>query len=232
MRRNIIVRASLMICTMVMTILVMSTTSYAKEKTYTVNGEKIRFDAVYYANTYADVKNALGTSEKALLNHYITYGRNEGRSPYANAGAEVTKEAAIDTAQIQKALIAEINSMRKKAGISQLKASDELNSVANVRVKEIASKYSHTRPDGSDFMTAFTAVNDKYAAPDNKVAENVVMSSTNGKNNATVAGNQLQTLKDSKEHYDRMMSSDFCYVGIASYQVGNKNYVVFEFAAK
>lgn len=50
-----------------------------------------KFDAEYYANTYPDVKQALGTSEEALYNHYVTYGRNEGRKPYD--GAVVTAPA-------------------------------------------------------------------------------------------------------------------------------------------
>lgn len=240
MEKKIVKNLIITICTMVMTLAVMSTNAYAKEKTYTVNGEKIKFDADYYSNTYADVKNALGTDEMVLLNHYLTYGRKEGRKPYANAStAEPSKKdsskavtSKIDTSKVQQALLAEINRMRKSAGISPLKSSSELNSVASVRVKEIANNYSHTRPDGTDFITAFTAVNEKYAAPDNQIGENVVMCSTSGKDTTTVAGNQLQTLKDSADHYNRMMSSDFNYVGIASYQIGDKNYVIFEFATK
>ena len=39
------------------------------------------FDPVFYANTYPDVKAAFGTDENALYNHYITYGKKEGRKP-------------------------------------------------------------------------------------------------------------------------------------------------------
>ena len=41
------------------------------------------FDAVYYATTYPDVVAALGADEVALYNHYVNYGINEGRLPYA-----------------------------------------------------------------------------------------------------------------------------------------------------
>jgi len=204
---------------------VMSTDAYAKEKIYSVNGEKIRFDAEYYAATYADVKNALGTGEKALLNHYITYGRNEGRSPYANANV-------LSNAQIEKELLTQINDIRKKAGKGNLTLSTELNSVATVRVKEMTKSYSHTRPNGTDFVTAFTAVNAKYADADNQVAENVVTVNTKGKNSIEAATAEFNTLKNSTDHYNRMTSSDFNYIGIASCQVGDKNYTVFEFSTK
>lgn len=223
--KKIISTVSKVLCMVIALSLFMSVDVHAKEKTYTVNGEKITFDAEYYANTYADVKSALGTDEKALLNHYVTYGRNEGRSPYVNA-------MTIDTAQIEKSLLDKINALRKNAGVSELKLSSDLNKVAAVRVKEISGKYSHTRPDGSDFTSAFMAVDPKYGAVDNQVAENVVYTSTNGKNSAVISDDEIKVLKNSKEHYDRMVSADFNYVGIASYQINGKNYVVFEFSTK
>ncbi len=37
------------------------------------------FDAEYYAQTYPDVANAVGTDRDALYNHYVTFGKAEGR---------------------------------------------------------------------------------------------------------------------------------------------------------
>lgn len=42
------------------------------------------FDAEYYASTYADVKEALGTDEVMLYKHYLDYGKKEGRKPTAD----------------------------------------------------------------------------------------------------------------------------------------------------
>ncbi|WP_024867274.1 L,D-transpeptidase [Butyrivibrio sp. FCS014] len=44
------------------------------------------FDPVYYAERYPDVANAVGTSQKALIQHYIDYGVYEGR--FQNAAEE------------------------------------------------------------------------------------------------------------------------------------------------
>ncbi len=38
------------------------------------------YDAPYYANTYVDLMNAFGYNKYNLINHYINYGRSEGRS--------------------------------------------------------------------------------------------------------------------------------------------------------
>lgn len=39
------------------------------------------FDAVYYANTYPDVKAVFGTNEQNLFTHYKLFGKKEGRNP-------------------------------------------------------------------------------------------------------------------------------------------------------
>ena len=56
------------------------------------------FDAEYYAATYQDVKEALGTNEKVLYNHYLEYGKKEGRTPVANTG-EVSEGSATQVNQ-------------------------------------------------------------------------------------------------------------------------------------
>ncbi len=43
--------------------------------------EKYLFDPEYYASMYDDVKATYGTDERALYNHWLTYGKAEGRSP-------------------------------------------------------------------------------------------------------------------------------------------------------
>lgn len=42
-----------------------------------------KFDPVYYAARYADVKASVGTDATALYQHYLNYGRKELRTPYA-----------------------------------------------------------------------------------------------------------------------------------------------------
>lgn len=37
------------------------------------------FDYYYYINTYADIKNGMGTNDEAVIAHFVNYGMNEGR---------------------------------------------------------------------------------------------------------------------------------------------------------
>ena len=41
------------------------------------------FDPVFYAATYPDVAAAMGTDPGALYQHYVQFGKAEGRLPYA-----------------------------------------------------------------------------------------------------------------------------------------------------
>lgn len=43
------------------------------------------FDAQFYAQNYPDVVAALGNDENMLYSHYVTFGKAEGRLPYAGA---------------------------------------------------------------------------------------------------------------------------------------------------
>ncbi len=44
-----------------------------------------KFDPAFYAATYPDVAAAVGMDAEALYVHYVSYGRLEGRVPYAGA---------------------------------------------------------------------------------------------------------------------------------------------------
>lgn len=48
-------------------------------------GMSAKFNPVFYAAKYADVRAAFGSDATALYNHYITFGQKEGRIPFAGA---------------------------------------------------------------------------------------------------------------------------------------------------
>ena len=69
-----------------------SITAFAAPKT--MPGGNV-FDAEYYANTYQDVKEALGTDEKVLYKHYLDYGKNEGRKPVGNSEQSLNQSSIV-----------------------------------------------------------------------------------------------------------------------------------------
>lgn len=88
-----------------------------------------RFDPVYYSTAYPDVAAALGTDPQVLLNHYLTFGINEGRYPYEGAApgeaVEEMTETAVDSESGTSGLVpmsqlANLSSIRKKATNEEL----------------------------------------------------------------------------------------------------------------
>ena len=52
-----------------------------------------------------------------------------------------------------------VNEERSKAGLGSLTYDSKMSDVANVRAKEIVTKFDHYRPDGSLYLTVFDEFN-------------------------------------------------------------------------
>ncbi len=56
-----------------------------------------KFDPAFYAATYADVVQVLGTDSQTMYEHYLTYGQKEGRKAYPGATGGEAVEGIADT---------------------------------------------------------------------------------------------------------------------------------------
>ena len=85
------------ICTLMATVLCLSTgmTALAAPEIMSDGGV---FDAEYYAETYPDVKAAFGDNKEALYNHYLSFGRTEGRVACRPAVDSPVKDATLVSA--------------------------------------------------------------------------------------------------------------------------------------
>ena len=63
------------------------------------------FDAEYYAQTYPDVAAAIGTGRDALYNHYVTFGKAEGRYACASDAGQSTVNPAENPISVQNNII-------------------------------------------------------------------------------------------------------------------------------
>ncbi|MGN0377011.1 MAG: hypothetical protein ACI4ED_05195 [Suilimivivens sp.] len=81
-----------MIMMLAVSLSTVSMTAYAAPRTMP---DGTVFDAEYYAETYPDVKAAFGNDETALYNHYMQYGRSEGRKPYKEAAVSPVANATL-----------------------------------------------------------------------------------------------------------------------------------------
>ena len=96
----------------------------------------------------------------------------------------------------------EVNDIRAKAGVDELKWDKNLETVADVRAKECSEKFSHTRPNGSQWYT----VNSKIQG-----GENLAFGFDN-------AEDCVEAWMDSPTHRDNILYDEFEKVAISIYE--------------
>ncbi len=112
-----------------------------------------------------------------------------------------------------------VNGERKAAGLKNVKLNDDLNRVAELRAAEIAEKWSHTRPNGEEWKTAF--------------AEEGVSASYRGENLAKgqySADKVVEDWMDSEGHRANILNKKFTKMGVASVVIDGVTYWVQVFA--
>ena len=98
------------------------------------------------------------------------------------------------------------NIERVKAGEKELKYHAKMHEAAMVRAKEIATLYSHIRPDGRDSGTAMSD-----AGVGNPGAENILRA------NKTTPENAVDAWMRSEAHMVTMLASDYTHIGVGYY---------------
>lgn len=104
----------------------------------------------------------------------------------------------------EKQLLEHINAEREKAGAGSLTFNVTLQKVAHIRGDEIVESFSHTRPDGTMYHTAFVEVGqeEKYFSAENLSA---------GRNDPQKV---CQGWMESKGHKANMLNPIYTSVGI------------------
>lgn len=126
------------------------------------------FDAAYYARTYPDVVAALGTNADVLYQHYVQYGKAEGRygkDPSVQASGGGTAESSY-----ARQVLDLVNRERAAAGLSALSWSDKLAEAADIRAKEMVSLCAHTRPNGTNCFTVLGECGISYRTAGENIA--------------------------------------------------------------
>ena len=110
-------------------------------------------------------------------------------------------------------VIAKVNDIRVANGLNTLRYDASLEASADVRADELTARFSHTRPDGSDWYT----VN-----PDLMYGENLA----DGYNTADAVVNAWMA---SPEHKANILKSDFTTVAVSTAVKNGKTYWAQEF---
>jgi uncharacterized protein YkwD len=105
--------------------------------------------------------------------------------------------------------------------------SQKCNDVAKLRAKEIATSFSHKRPNATDFAAAYTELG--YTTQG--VGENIGMMYSDALDvNASIEGS-IGLFKGSSGHDENMLGATWKCAGFGYYVDGNTIYIVQEFSA-
>lgn len=113
--------------------------------------------------------------------------------------------------EVAQQVLALVNEERRKVGVAPLTLSAELQSAATIRAEEITQKFSHTRPDGTNFQTILP--NSRYyIAGENIAAGN------------STAAKVVQQWMNSPGHRANILRSEYTELGVGYVYKENSQY--------
>lgn len=133
---------------------------------------------------------------------------------------DLKNETEIAKQEIRYEMLRRLNIDRIKAKSKPLKMMDKLNQVADIRAKEAAEKWSHTRPNGEDFSTAYKQAGLKSWKV---IGENVAYTINKPEKVEDFVQYAYKQLYENKAHKTVMLDSKYEYVGLGYYNGGHTN---------
>ena len=136
------------------------------------------------------------------------------KPPFINVGGGIFS----DDPEIYLTMFMLVNQARKEAGVGELWYSARVHDVCRIRTQELTSYYSHTRPDGTRFSTAFREAGVAYKL----CGENIAY----GRNMFTTPEEVFKAWMDSPSHKENILNPEFDCVafGLSVLKVGNDTY--------
>lgn len=136
------------------------------------------------------------------------------KTPFTNVGGGTFS----NDDNVYLTLLKLVNDARRDAGVPELWYSARVHEVCELRATELSSYYSHNRPDGSRFSTAFREIGINYL----KCGENIAY----GRNMFETPEEVFQAWMDSESHRENILSPDFECVafGLSVLTVGSDTY--------
>lgn len=133
-----------------------------------------------------------------------TYGDETGTD--GNSGNNNTAKPETSTGNYAEQMLALVNQARSEHGASSLSLDSKLCDAANKRAQEIATKFSHTRPDGRDCFTVL----DEFGISCYGCGENIAAGSSD-------ANSIFNMWMNSSGHRANILNSSYRYIGIGKY---------------
>lgn len=126
----------------------------------------------------------------------------------------VAPEIKLDNEKIEIELLRLINSLRAEVGAEPLGVQDDMRFAARIRSLEALTSFSHTRPDGTPYNTAFDEADFSYAGKWHGENLSSLRFTTGMFDEKSAALKMFTGLKESPGHYQNMIGANFFQAGI------------------
>lgn len=156
----------------------------------------------------------LTTTVKTTVTTTAKSSSSTSKTPFTNIGGGTVSNA--DSVYIE--MLNLVNEARAANGLNELWYSARVHEVSTLRAYELSSYYSHNRPDGSGFYTAFKELGLTYR----KVGENIAY----GRNMFETAEEVFNAWMDSPSHRENILNPNYECVafGLCTLKVGKDTY--------
>lgn len=125
----------------------------------------------------------------------------------------IVKDSAYAMNSKEKEIVAFVNRERKKQGRDSLQTDEKLQKAADKRAKEIATRFSHVRPNG----TMCDSVLDEYYISYSSTGENIAAGYPSAKNT-------MKQWMSSSGHRSNILNSKFKKIGVGYYKSSTAPY--------
>lgn len=157
---------------------------------------------------------ASATTARTTATAANSTAKTTSRAPITNVGGGTFS----DDDTIYLTMLKLVNDARREAGVKELWYSARVHEVCRIRANELTSYYSHLRPDGSKFSTAFRDAGITY----DKCGENIAY----GRNMFETPEEVFKAWMESDSHRENILTADYdCMAfGLSVLKVGNDTY--------
>lgn len=170
-------------------------------------------------NIYDVLKTPSNTQEKSSNKSSSVETEKNTKSQNTNVQTEKNLQPVDYTGEVSQYLLDKVNTLRASVGVAPLSWDASLASTASVRSIEMynGNKFSHTRPNGTSWATAFPNYN--------STAENIAMTYGLNMSATELADRMFNELCNSSSHYATMISPDYNLFGTAMYGETDRTYM-------
>ena len=177
-----------------------------------VNGERtITFEQTYIRGEFDSEKQVSSKITKQPVNKIIEVGTK--KKPVQN-------EIVFDQQVFSQELLKLVNELRVSVGVHKLTYDNTLQNGTNIRAREVMDVFSHTRPDGKHFITAFG-----YELPNYYLGENIALNYITTESNVEkhMAKKFFNQYYNSSGHYENMVYEGYVTFATAATLGSNNN---------